>query len=86
MRDKVFFADYFQNGLLGIVEENRIVEYNIAAKKLECFDLDGFEKKSAVCNHHDNRLTKHILDFSGISQKLLFSGEIDRFHRYRYNN
>ena len=84
VRDRVFFADYYHNGVLGIVEENRIVEYNIAAKKLACFDLDGFDKKSAICNHHDNRLKKHILDFSGVSQKLLFGGEVGRFYRYRY--
>ncbi len=84
IRDEVFFADYFQNGLLGIVKNNRIVEYNIAAKKMECFDLEGFEKKSAICDKLDTQLEKDVLSFSGVSQELLFSGNVGEFHSYRY--
>lgn len=84
VRDRVFFADYYHNGVLGMLQDKRIVEYNIAAKRLRCFDLVGMQKHQTLCKERDKELKRNVLGFSGVSQKLLFSGEVDRFHRYRY--
>ncbi len=84
VRDKVFFGDYYHNGLLGIVKNDHIVEYTIAAKKLECFNLDAFDKKNVQCSDLDEKLKKNIVNFTGVSQKLLFDGKVNEFHRYRY--
>ena len=84
LRDKVFFGDYYHNGLLGMLENGNIAEYNIAAKKITCFKLDGFEKKNVSCDSVHAKLKRQVVDFSGVSQQLLFSGKVGAFHRYRY--
>ena len=85
VRDEVFFADYYHNGVLGIVEGDRDVEYNIAAKKMECFDLEGFEKEGAACGKLDAQLKRDVLSFSSVSQELLFNDKIETFKKYRYS-
>lgn len=84
VRDKVFFADYYHNGVLGIVEGDRGVEYNIAAKQLRCFDLAGMQKSQTLCKERYEELKRNILGFSGVSQKLLFDGEVEKFNLFRY--
>ena len=84
LRDKQFFADYYHLGTLGSIEKNRVSEYNIAAKKLSCFRVDGFSKKATECNSSYEDMNSKLLGLSSVSQKLLFSGEVKEFHNYRY--
>ena len=77
--DKIFFADYFHNGILGWIEGNKLIELNIATNKINCFKIQNLEKIKSKCIKEHFRLKNHALSFTNISQELLFSGETNKF-------
>ncbi len=84
LRDKVFFADYYHNGILGIVKDNILLEYNIATMTSQCYKSDRISKQKVQCTPEYDDLKNEILSFTSMSQKLLFDGNVDKFKKYRY--
>jgi phosphoglycerol transferase MdoB-like AlkP superfamily enzyme len=74
--DKHYFAPYFHNGILGWIENNKIIEYNLQNDTLKC------EDNESSCTE----LKNHLLSYTYITQKLLFEGKTREFHKYRYLN
>ena len=72
--DTKFFAPYFHNGILGWIEDGKHIEYNLQNKALKCQD-----NNSTQCAE----LKKHLLSYTYITQKLLFEGKTQEFHKYR---
>ena len=83
IQDNKFFANYYHNGLLGWIENKKLVELNIATNKYNCFDINGTKKIKTICNKNFEKLNKHNLDFTTITQKLLFDGKINQFNLLR---
>ncbi len=85
LRDKIFFADYYHNGILGFVKGEDAVELNVATKKLQCYRVKNFAKEPVLCTSKHKKLEKEVLGFTSVSQSLLFRGEVNKFENYRYN-
>lgn len=85
MRDKKFFADYYYNGLLGMVEGNEGIELNLETGNLKCYKVNNFKKENHKCESIDNKLKKEVLGFTKVNQTLLFNGKVEEFEKYRYN-
>ncbi len=86
LKDRVFFADYYHNGILGFVIDGNIVELNTATKELQCFKLEMFDKKRTECRKRHLEMKMNILGFTDVSQKLLYTGKTGHFKRYRYGH
>jgi phosphoglycerol transferase MdoB-like AlkP superfamily enzyme len=71
--DSKFFAPYFHNGILGWVEDNKKLEYNLQNHSYKC---DG---DKTLCED----LKEHMLSYTYTTQKLLFDGKTELFHKYR---
>ena len=72
--DTAFFAPYFHNGILGWVENDRKIEYNLQSKSVKCEGKDKQECKS---------LKVKALSFTFLTQELLFEGKTREFHVYK---
>jgi phosphoglycerol transferase MdoB-like AlkP superfamily enzyme len=73
LSDTKFFAPYFHNGILGWIEDNKHIEYNLQNHKLRCKESKDECKK----------LKSHLLDYTYVTQKLLFSGKTQLFYKYK---
>ena len=82
--DNKFFADYFHNGILGWIEKDNLIEINTATNHIKCFGLKGLQKINTICNKNNTNMKNHALSFTNISQKLLFSGQVDRLKIYKF--
>ncbi|WP_297486063.1 LTA synthase family protein [Sulfurimonas sp.] len=85
MRDRKFFADYYYNGLLGMVKGNEGIELNLETKNLKCYSVNNFNKENHKCKSIDTQLKKEVLGFTKVNQTLLFNGKVEEFKKYRYN-
>jgi len=84
LSDKNFFADYYHNGTLGWIENNEIVELNIATNKNQCYEIVNFKNHKITCqNNSITTISNKMLSFTKISQELLFKGETEKFKKYR---
>ena len=81
--DKTFFANYYHNGIIGWIEKENLIEFNIATNSYNCFKLIKTTKIKTTCNNNFKTLKDHSLSFTKITQKLLFNGNIDKFKGYR---
>lgn len=84
--DKHFFADYYHNGILGWVEGHSILEINLVTQQKRCFRIEYFRHQQVACSEEVLSFEKHALNFTYISQKLLFSGKTKNFIGYRRGN
>jgi phosphoglycerol transferase MdoB-like AlkP superfamily enzyme len=84
--DTQFFADYYHNGVLGWIEENKLVEYNIALNKKYCYKINTFKPTKTLCNEQYNTLLNRLIAFTNASQSLLFKGNTEKFHSFRNTN
>ena len=75
-QDKIFFADYYANGILGWIEDDKILELNIATNQYKCYKMDGLHKQNIECNNSYKTLTEKALSFTTVSQKLLFKDKM----------
>ena len=79
----IFFADYFKNGILGWIENNKLIEIDIKTNKQKCFNLNHLTKESTSCNKEFNSLKTRALSFTKVSQELLFEGKTKEFIHYK---
>ncbi len=82
--DKIFFADYYHNGILGFIKEGKLIELNLATKKYNCFIINKFDNVETKCHLFANRIKTEAIDFTTVSQYLLFEGRVNEFKKYRY--
>jgi len=81
--DKNYFAEYFQNGIIGWLEGDDAIEIDISSGKYKCFILQGIEQKILTCKDKHKELYQNALNFHKLSQTLLFKGETKEFSRYK---
>ncbi|MEE9444054.1 MAG: sulfatase-like hydrolase/transferase [Cocleimonas sp.] len=81
--DSNFVADYYHNGLLGWVKENKALEINIHTQEKHCYAITDFNTQKSPCDDDFLALTKQVLAFTNISQHLLLSGKTDDFSDYK---
>ena len=82
-RNNKFYADYYHNGILAIVKNQKIAEINIVTKKLKCYTIKNFKDKKRVCTNKDQENIKDILNFTQYSQNLLFRGKTNNFWKIK---
>ena len=83
--DKKFFANYYHNNIIGWIEEDNLVEYNISTNKYKCYKLIKYHKEENKCENIHKILVKYLISYTYITQKLLFSGKTKEFHKWRYH-
>jgi phosphoglycerol transferase MdoB-like AlkP superfamily enzyme len=81
--DEKFFADYYHNGVLGWVEGDEVVEVNIATNQESCYKIINFKDQEQKCEDDIMAKKNRAFSFTNVSQKLLFSGETEKFKAYR---
>jgi phosphoglycerol transferase MdoB-like AlkP superfamily enzyme len=81
--DRNFFAEYFQNGIIGWIEGNNAIEIDISSGEYRCFKMEGREQKSLTCKPLHVRLYHNALNFHSLSQMLLFVGKTENFSTYK---
>ena len=84
LSDHHFVADYYRNGVLGWVEGMTAVEYSSDAGTLRCYDVSHFKARATECPSAPETFKERAVAFTDISQRLLFAGNTDRFHTYRF--
>lgn len=77
--DNKFFADYYHSGILGWIEDNLLIEYNISLDKKSCYTIINFKKELAKCSPEYNNLLNNLISFTRYSQQLLFNGKTKKF-------
>jgi phosphoglycerol transferase MdoB-like AlkP superfamily enzyme len=78
-----FFADYFHNGILGWIEEDRGIEVDLSANTLACYTLkDSLKQEKEVCSTTYTQMHQRALSFTRYSQELLFAGKTQDFFSY----
>jgi|GEM_PF-641703 len=81
-----YFADYYNNGVLGWIEGSRLVEVPVTdPRRLRCFDYrrDRAQRHPLDCTGHDRQLAPQALAFTRVAQDLLFEGDLRRFAAIR---
>jgi phosphoglycerol transferase MdoB-like AlkP superfamily enzyme len=78
-----FFADYYHNGTLGWIENDKILEINIATKQKKCYKIVNFKDIKINCTKEILSYENKSLSFTNVSQKLLFEGNVDTFKEYK---
>jgi phosphoglycerol transferase MdoB-like AlkP superfamily enzyme len=81
--DEEFFADYYHNGVLGWVEDDEVLEVNIATNQERCYKVIHFKDQEQKCEDDIMAKKNRAFSFTNVSQKLLFSGETEKFKAYR---
>jgi len=81
--DKSFFADYYHNGILGWVENQKSLELNTNTNKYKCYDLATFIDKEIECSDDIISFRNKALSFTKTSQNLLFKGKTHHFQGYK---
>ena len=81
--DSKFFAEYFQNGILGWIEGDDAIEIDISSGQYKCFKNEGVTQTSVPCKHLHKNLYHNALSFTNISQKLLFEGKTKEFSAFK---
>ena len=79
--DQDFFADYYHNGILGWIENNHLLELNLATDKYNCYDVSTYKPKNIMCNHKLKKYKNRLLSFTKISQNMLFDGNTTSFDK-----
>lgn len=73
------FADYYQDGILGWIEGNRLIEISISNGKIIDCRKRTDKWRVVACKDQDNNLRLNALAFTDYSQSLLFSGQLATF-------
>ncbi|MBF0264825.1 MAG: sulfatase-like hydrolase/transferase [Gammaproteobacteria bacterium] len=83
-RNEKFFSDYYHNGVLGWIEDNKIIEINLANNNVECYiHHDHLKKEVTLCTEEYNALKDNALAFTSYSQSLIFSGKTTEFFQFQ---
>lgn len=78
-----FFADYYHNGILGWLENDLILEINLATEEKTCYKIENFKNIKIQCTQEILNFKNRALAFTNISQKLLFEGKTKSFTEYK---
>ena len=81
--DEHFFADYYHNGVLGWIENDKILEINIITNQKECYKIENFKDIKIKCTNDILEFEHKALAFTNISQKLVFNGKVNNFKEYK---
>lgn len=81
--DEQFFADYYHNGVLGWIENDKILEINIITNQKECYKIENFKDIKIKCTNDILEFEHKALAFTNISQKLVFNGKVNNFKEYK---
>lgn len=81
--DYGFFADYYHNGTLGWVENNKALEINTITDTYKCYDVSNYYDKEINCNNDSISFRNKVLAFTKVSQELLFQGKTNQFKEYK---
>ncbi|MDP8080348.1 LTA synthase family protein [Phocoenobacter skyensis] len=81
LRDNNFFADYYHNGVLGVVKNNIAIE--TVGDQTNCFDVSDFKLKDISCPDNTSEIKNQIKAFTNIQQELLFKGKTKNFATFR---
>lgn len=76
-----YFADYFDNNVLGWITDDRLIEINLSNQQLTCYRWQNNMdlKKTIACDSQDKEHFLQALAFTDRSQKLLFAGKTEKF-------
>ncbi|QLB13058.1 phosphoglycerol transferase MdoB-like AlkP superfamily enzyme [Bisgaardia hudsonensis] len=80
-QDNEYIADYYSNGILGVVKGNLAVE--IVNDKLVCYDVSDYHPKDTVCPSEAKDYANQVKVLTNLQQSLLFSGKTKDFKKYR---
>ena len=83
LNDNNFFADFFYTGVLGWIEEDNLVEVNMATNTKKCYKLNNFDKEKIECDTVHESMKNRALSFTKVSQSLLFEGKTKEFKKRR---
>lgn len=78
IQDQHFLADYYANGVLGVVHQQRAVEW--LNGKMRCYAVDDFIPQPTPCNEEDKHAIEKTKAFTNMQQRLLFQGKTRHFH------
>ncbi|MBR0573071.1 MULTISPECIES: LTA synthase family protein [Pasteurellaceae] len=81
LRDDNFFADYYHNGVLGVVKNNIAIE--TVGNQTKCFDVSDFKLNNIICPANTAEITNQIKSFTNLQQELLFKGKTKDFAKFR---
>lgn len=81
IRKNTFFADYYHNGVLGVVKDKISIE--LTGDNMQCYDVSTFRQRSVKCQPGTEEFMNQIKSFTNITQDLLFSGKTMEFKNYR---
>jgi len=79
------FADYFDSGIIGWLNENRLVETSVSnPSEIKCYSLDKglLNAESLSCDERHKAQSIKSLVFTSHSQHLLFTGETRKFYSF----
>ncbi len=82
LRDHDFFADYYANGVLGVVKGNTAIES--VGKNFTCYAVGDFHPKKETCPANAADTMNAVKAWTNLQQKLLFDGKTQQFGNYRY--
>lgn len=77
-----YFADYYNNGILGWIEGSRLIEVPVVdPRRVHCYDYlqDRGQRHPLSCAAADRTMARQGLAFTRVAQDLLFSGHLRRF-------
>ena len=80
--DDVYFADYFDSGVIGWVSESSIVETNVTdSTATKCYSIEQglVNAESVECSEEHKLHSINALGFTSYSQNLLFKGKTKSF-------
>ncbi|MDG6881015.1 phosphoglycerol transferase I [Phocoenobacter uteri] len=81
LRDDNFFADYYHNGILGVVKNKIAIE--MIGNQITCFDVSDFNLNKVACPENTAEITNQVKSFTNIQQELLFKGKTKSFSTFR---
>lgn len=81
LRENHFFADYYHNGVLGVVKDKVAIE--VMDNQINCFNVAQFKLDEMSCSKKHIETINQIKAFTNIQQKLLFDGKTKEFSKYR---
>jgi len=81
-KDSIYFADYFDAGSIGWIEENALVETSITApSEMKCYSIENslINAYPVSCDEKYNNNSARSLVFTSYSQAMLFQGKTKMF-------
>ncbi|WP_301098712.1 LTA synthase family protein [Otariodibacter sp.] len=81
LQDNDYIADYYSNGVLGVVKGNLSVE--IVNDKLTCYDVANYHPENIICPSQAGEYANQVKVLTNLQQSLLFTGKTRDFKNYR---